>query len=244
MPGDGSEHYGTFPRTRWSLVARARDVDVETKRRALTELLLKYQPALRAHLVYRRGMQVADANDMLQEFVASKVLDRRIIERAEQERGKFRSFLLASLERFVMNRSRREKAVALPSENEAIAPASEQPDRSFDVAWARELLLEAVERMRAACQASGRLDVWGVFGAKILGPALDGAEEVPYPELVTRFHFSSPREACNILITGKRMFVRILREVIGEYESDEAGIDAEILDLQKILACSKGGPHA
>jgi hypothetical protein len=43
-------------------------------------------------------------------------------------------------------------------------------------------------------------------------------------------------QAANALVTAKRMFTRILRGVIGEYESDEEEIDSEIDDLHKILA--------
>ena len=48
---------------------------------------------------------------------------------------------------------------------------------------------------------------------------------------------ASPRPpASNVLITAKRTFVRVLRGLVGEYEQDETQIDAEIADLQKVLA--------
>ena len=63
-----------FPTTHWSLVGRAAQDASEAKRRALDELLARYQPALRAHLIYGKRLQPEDAEDLLQEFVACKIL--------------------------------------------------------------------------------------------------------------------------------------------------------------------------
>jgi hypothetical protein len=90
--------------------------------------------------------------------------------------------------------------------------------------------------MRAECERSGRRDVWGVFEARIVAPMLDDAAPPPYDQLVARFALASPAQASNVLVTGKRMFVRALRGVIGEYELGEDHIDAEIADLRAVLA--------
>ena len=82
-------------------------------------------------------------------------------------------------------------------------------------------------------------DVWGVFECRLLAPMLDGAEPMPYEALVERFALRSPAQASNVLITGKRMFERALRAVVGEYAADEAEVDEEIAELRQIL--SRGG---
>src|ERR1700677_2779450 len=82
-----------FPVTRWSLVVRAADTDAGIKRIALTELLEKYLPALRSYLRLSKRLDADRADDLLQSFLASKVLDEDLIERADQRRGKFRTFL-------------------------------------------------------------------------------------------------------------------------------------------------------
>ncbi len=61
---------------------------------------------------------------------------------------------------------------------------------------------------------------------------------MPYDDLVRQNGFSSPVRAANALVTAKRMFTRVLRAVISEYQGDEAEIDSEIDDLHKILARS------
>src|SRR4051812_38640775 len=88
-----------FPMTQWSLVARAGQPPAEA-RAALDVLLRRYAPALRAHLLLDRRMSGdrSKAEDVLQGFVADKVLERNLIALADRERGRFRTFLLAALD--------------------------------------------------------------------------------------------------------------------------------------------------
>ena len=106
----------------------------------------------------------------------------------------------------------------------------------FDVQWAREVLAQALTRMQQECCESGRDDVWGVFHCRLVQPLLEGTEPADYETVVERFQLKSPAQASNVLITAKRMFARSLRATVGEYTQDDAEIEAEIEDLQRILA--------
>src|SRR5262249_45322974 len=124
------------------------------------------------------------------------------------------------------------------SDTDHSPPAGEcdSPSDVFDVAWARELLGDVLRRMRAECEKSRRRDIWGIFQCRIVGPILDNAATLPYEQLVKGYGFRSPTQAANALVTAKRMFARLLRTVVGEYAVGEGAIDAEIRDLQQILA--------
>lgn len=245
MPADGPQDFVRFPTTRWSMVDRAGREGPTAGREALGQLLARYLPALRSHLIYSKRLQAADADDMLQDFVTGKILERDLIARANQDLGKFRTFLLTALDRFLLNRLRDAKAqkraagaaIALGEDDEAV-PASGDTD-AYDVAWARRVLDEAVQRMRAECAASGREDVWGMFECRVLGPVAEGTEPADYEELVRRFGFQSPSQASNALVTAKRMVARSLRSVVAEYTRDAAEVEAEIQDLHRILANAK-----
>src|SRR5271170_5630003 len=227
-----------FPVTRWSLVVRAADTDAAVKRVALTELLGKYLPALRSYLMLSKRMDADRADDLLQGFLASKVLDQDLIERADQRRGKFRTYLLTALDRFIVNQHRFDRAQKRsPQRSESLEESVEragdeaEPIDSFEVAWARQVLHRAIKQMQEECHGTGRDDLWLVFDARVLSPTLGNNPLVSYDELVRRAGFSSPVRAANALVTAKRMFVRNLRAVIGEYEAEEAEIDEEINDL-------------
>ena len=236
-----------FPTTSWSLVALAARSGEPNAREALGQLLECYLPALRAHLVYSKRLTPERADDLIQDFITGKVLERDLIARADRELGKFRTYLLTALDRFLINRIRDaaakkratgEGAQALGDHAEDLASPAE-PSTAYDLAWARSVLGEVLQRMRTHCADTGRADVWGVFEARVVTPILQGDAPASYEQLIEQFGFQSPSQATNVLATGKRMYARILRSVVGEYARDDREIDEEIGELRRILASSK-----
>jgi DNA-directed RNA polymerase specialized sigma24 family protein len=237
-----------FPLTPWTLIGQAGNASDDAARQALATLLTRYLPALRAHLILHRRLSSDRADDLIQGFVSQKVLEQNLLARTDRTRGRFRSFLLKSLDYFAIDELRkqqtRESMLEPESEDRPIDehadPGSidEQPSRAFDVAWARQVIAQAVELMRQQCDESRRADLWGVFEQRVLKPALDGAAPMEYDELVRRFELRSPAQASNVLMTAKRMFARTLRGVIAEYAQDQSEIDDEMNDIRQILAGS------
>ena len=90
--------------------------------------------------------------------------------------------------------------------------------------------------MKAETKSNQRDDIWGVFESRILLPTTEGRPVVDYQDLVQKFGFRSPTQAANALITGKRMYTRILRSVVAEYALNEEDAEAEIRDLERVLA--------
>jgi DNA-directed RNA polymerase specialized sigma24 family protein len=241
---DVSYRGGRFPTTHWSLVDRAGQDVAEAKRQALGELLVRYLPALRAHLVYGKQQSPEDADDLLQEFVAGKILEKNLIAHADAQLGKFRTFLLTALDRFLIDRFREQAAKKRSPVSggqqilgdQADLLKADQPRDAFDVAWARNVLSETIRLMQGECEASDRMDVWGVFECRLLNPLLHSTEPVEYESMVERFGFQSPSQASNVLITAKRMFARLMRSVVGEYALGDEEIESEIRDLMDVLA--------
>jgi RNA polymerase sigma-70 factor (ECF subfamily) len=231
-----------FPTTHWSLVNAAGHGTGKEKREALAELLSNYRSAMRSFLLNNMRIDPGKVDDLLQRFLADRVLETDLIARVERERGRFRSFLVASLQRFVLNCLREERAkkrspASLESlDSIEVAGQVATPLQEFELEWAREVLDQAIEQMRDECRASARMNVWGVFEGRVLGPTLRNSEPVAYAELMTHFDFKSPAQASNMLITANRMFLRILRVVIGRYEKSAEEIDEEIADLKRILS--------
>lgn len=236
---------GRFPTTQWSLVARAGACSTDAQREALGGLLSRYLRALQAHLVHGKRVPPEEAEDLVQDFVASKILEKNLIGRADRTLGKFRTFLLASLDRFLIDYYRTKSAKKrAPDEahlvdvghQEQLLDAAGTPFDAFDVEWARCIVAQALQHMEEECRQSERDDVWNVFECRLLGPLLHGSEAVEYDVLVERFALKSPSHASNLLITGKRMFARALRSSVAEYASSEEEIETEIAELRSILA--------
>lgn len=231
-----------FPTTQWSLVLRAGASD-EERRDALELVLTTYLPAMKAHLVRRKGLQSEQAEDLLQEFVTDKVLQKNLIAQANRELGRFRTFLLTALDRFLINHLRDQRAakrspgtpLATFEDHMDGAACIDRPSDAFDIAWARQVIEEALRRMQVECEAAGRHDLWNVFRCRVTGPILEGTDPVDYRDLVRQFGFRSPSQATNALVTAKRMYARMVRDVIAQYARDDAEIEAEIDDLHRVL---------
>jgi len=251
MSRDRRTQFQRFPTTHWSLVDLAAAGRNTIQRDALDRLLTRYWPALKAHLVLKKRIESNEAEDLVQGFIENKILERDLISKAESGRGRFRSLLATALDNYAANQMRQrnaakreaDRATSLDQEAyEHCAATTDAPHDAFDVAWAREILAEILRQMQAECKQSGHDDAWAVFQVRVLAPILEGAEPPSYEQIVDRFGFRSPTQASNALVTGKRMFSRIMRSVISEYADDEDDIDAEIQDLQDIL--TRSGPQA
>jgi DNA-directed RNA polymerase specialized sigma24 family protein len=232
-----------FPATRWSLVGRAGGDDV-SRPPAIAEIARLYAPALRAHLLQTLRYDEHRADDLLQGFLTSKVLEQRLIDQADPARGKFRTFLLAALDRYVIDEHRRATAkkrspasgmLDIDQHREAIAdPASRSP--AFDIAWAREVVGEVVATMRTQCDASGRIDLWEVFDVRYLKPATENIEPEPHESIARRLKLDSAHQAANLLTSAKRMFTRLFKAVVSRYAADEKEVREEVSDLWRIFA--------
>jgi len=234
-----------FPTTHWSLVDQAGAAGVEARREALGRLLARYLPALQAHLVHGKRLAPEDAEDLIQDFIAGKVIEKNLIGRADRDLGKFRTLLLTSLDRFLIDQIRAKQAkMRSPGDGKIVALGDGEPlleaaapsSDAFDVAWARRVLAEVLRRMRDECGRSDRMDVWNVFVGRLLGPVLQGSPPMDYDVLVERFALASPSQAANLLVTAKRMFARVLRSVVAEYALGNEEIETEIAQLKSILA--------
>ena len=221
---------------------RAGAKDAAGRRSALEELLKRYWQPMRVYVQYRMGIDAHRADDMVQGFIASRILEKNLLGGADPRKGRFRGFLMVALARFVLNQVRDEKASKRGQRGQdhigRIADPSDRswpPGRAFELAWARQVLQDAAEVFRKECFATGREDYWSVFEGRVLLPALDDREPTPYAQLIAQHHFASPVQACNTLATAKRQFNRCLRKVISEYEVEDADIDAELDDLRSIV---------
>jgi RNA polymerase sigma-70 factor (ECF subfamily) len=242
----GEPPSSSFPSTHWSIVETAGREDWRGDRPALAALLQRYLPALRAHLLRRRSVQADRIDDLLQGFVASKVLEADLMSRGDRNRGKFRTLLLTALDHFVISQVRHDQAAKRGArrtgsidhelEQAALGHAARDSADTFDVVWARQILRQTLARMRAQCESDGRPDIWDVFESRLLHPLLGGAEPPSYEQVVQRHGYRSPSQMWNAVRTGKQMFTRMLRSVIAEYEGPGERVEAELDDLRAICA--------
>jgi RNA polymerase sigma-70 factor (ECF subfamily) len=251
VPPGGStedrENLDGFPVTHWSAILAAGRPEDVAGAEALNRLLELYQHPLLAHLHWKFDCTDEQAEDWLQSFVERKVLGRTLLRNARKDRGRFRTFLLNALDNFVIDelrvkaRQRRRPEGGFVSverltdaEQGTTGPASDP----FDVAWARRVLSQAVDRMKGHYESRGRVDLWGVFAEGCLTPILDDVAAPSMADLASRFGFQSAAQASNALVTTKRMFRQTIESVVAEYASNGEETDEEIRYLTAILSGS------
>lgn len=157
-----------FRTTHWSVVLAAGQAGAPSAEAALENLCRAYWYPLYAY-VRRQGQNAHDAQDLTQEFFA-RMLEKRYLQLADRERGRFRSFLLKSLQHFLVNEWARGQAqkrgggaqfIALDEEAaERIyqqEPAAQiAPETLYDKRWAVTLLDRAMAKLQADYVAAGK----------------------------------------------------------------------------------------
>jgi len=104
----GGSH-GAFLTTEWTVIDHIRSGDKSSSTVLMNDLLKKYWKPVYCYL-RRKGFDNERAKDLTQGFFQEVVLGRELIRRADQARGRFRTFLLTALEQYLMRVHRKETA--------------------------------------------------------------------------------------------------------------------------------------
>jgi DNA-directed RNA polymerase specialized sigma24 family protein len=242
MPKNNPKPRVTWPTTHWSVVGRAGAAGEQDRRQAVATIVRSYLPALRRHVLARWNVAHEEADDITHNFVLSKLLGDRIVRFAPRRQAKFRTVLRKTLDNFVKNhfraKSRESQGHKVESvgHNTSIFRHDAATADSFDSAWARQVIGQSIRRMKTRCAQTKRYDTWQVFRGRVLTHTLLGREPVAYTALVDALKLSSPSQAHNILVSGCRMYERMIREVISLYAGNETDVDNELRDLWQAVA--------
>ena len=232
--------------TPWPLPQPARDAADVSPRQNLGNLVQLYWLPLREYLVRRHRLAVERAEDVLQGFITDIVVAGELIQRADRDRGRFRTLLLVALDRYLISQRRKQTAqkrgglVATVSFDDQQAANREDAVAAVGRLWARQVLMDACARARQWCDARDRLDLWIVLERRIILPALDGMPRPSHADMADELRLAgtpdeAAKTAANLQITAKRLLARCLREIVGQYADDEE-IDDEIRELWATFA--------
>ena len=229
-----------FPTTRWTLVVAAGDPSRKEARSALVSLCENYWYPLYAYL-RRRGYPSDPAQDLTQEFFI-RLLEGRYLNRADPEKGRFRSFMLTSLKFFVADESDRQRArkrgggMVVPlefssgEERYQREPAHhETPERIFERRWALCILDRVVEKLRNEFVSHGRPEHFDQLKVFLLGTS-----DAPYAALAREMNTSEGALKVAIHRLRKR-YREIFRQEIADTVSDPAEVESELRHLAAAL---------
>jgi RNA polymerase sigma factor (sigma-70 family) len=238
--GTGAQSFAT---THWSVVLSAIADASSDSEAALARLCQTYWYPLYAY-VRRRGYSPEDAQDLTQSYFSS-LLEKKYLERADRERGRFRTFLLSSIENFLNNEWDRASAQKRGGGQRMVSwdeldaegrylnePADEvTPERIFEKRWAATLLELVLKKMREEFIVSGKAEL---FEAIKLHLWSEGAA-TSYSQLAVQLNMT----VVAVKVTVHRLRHRyrdLLRAEIAHTVAKPGEVDDEIRHLIQVMS--------
>jgi RNA polymerase sigma-70 factor (ECF subfamily) len=220
--------------TLWTMILSTRATTPEERRRALDQLVrLYWKPVY--WFVRRRGEEVESAKDLTQSFFAD-FLERDSLAQVSKDRGRFRSYVRASLEHFLANefdrraaekRGGRTSTLSLDfaaAEAEIAREPSLPPDRAFERKWAVEVLHRALSRLEGEQHRD----------YPVLKAHLDLEGKASYKELAEKLGVSEG-DVTNALHRARRRLMEVVADEVRGSVADARDVADEVRELFKAL---------
>jgi DNA-directed RNA polymerase specialized sigma24 family protein len=231
----------SFTATRWSVVLAAGNLGAgPAARKAMDDLARVYWYPLYA-FVRRQGHPPTEAEDLVQSFFG-RLFEKEVLAAANQSRGRFRSFLLASMKHFLSNEWDKSQAQKrgghlhiMPLESSdgerryAAEPADNvTPEHVFERRWALSVLEEVLTRLQHEYETKGQGQLFAT-----LEHGLAGGEKAGHATAAAKLGMSegAVKVAAHRL---RKRYRELLREEISQTVADPCQVDDEIRHL---LAC-------
>lgn len=239
-----------FAPTHWSVIVAAGESQAtpELARAALAQLCQTYWAPLYG-FVRSRGNSVHDAQDLTQNFFAF-LIEKKIYTRADRQKGKFRSFLLASLKNFLantydhahalkrggghellpLNENQVTEAESLFQTQSATTPGTGE-DRVFERTWAETLVRDSLEQLSHFYKTEGQEKLFEELRIFLTG----SADPLPaYADLARRLGIQASTLRSNVTRLRARYRAALRAEVRRTVDTD-AEVDGELRELLRIL---------
>jgi len=239
-----------FETTRWSQIGLARTSDPDQQKSIINNLIRTYWKPVYCYL-RQKGYGNERAKDLTQGFFHEVVLGRDLIRQADRSRGRFRTFLLTALNRYVSNEHRRETAAKrkplgqakIFDEGELPDLSAEQlggtPEQAFNYTWATAVLDEVLAEVKNSLYETGRATYWEVFRDRFLTPIFEDVKPPSMVDICAKYGIDGGSKASNMIVTVKRRFRVVLELKLCQFVREDSTVEAEFCEL--VEALSAGG---
>ena len=233
-----------FQTTCWTLMMDARTSNQARERLVVEGLLNRYWKPVYCYLRHK-GYDNDKAKDLTQGFFLDIVLQRRLFQQADPEKGRFRSFLLTALGRFVIDQHRHDSARRpanpmvgldeLDQSRVAAKPPGESPEECFNQIWIADLLEQVMLEVKKECHRTDIKVHWQVFEARILVPTLKRNKPPSLPSLCEKYGIKNERMASNMIVTVKRRLKKALERNMLKMGDGSPELNEQVEELLKFL---------
>jgi len=239
-----------FLTTHWSLIQDVSSSGEDGSRALIGLLMNRYWKPIYCYL-RRKGYNNEQAKDLTQGFFHEVVLERHLIENADAAKGRFRSFLLMALDRYLVNVQEMEtarkripkgKLVPLDMVEPPELPQSlmgSAPEDTFRYAWISGLLERVLEQVEAKCYEDGKTVHWCIFRDRLLRPIIERIDPVSIRELCAKYGIEDSAKVSNMIVTVKRRFQTALKQHLCDSVISDEHVEDEIEEIQKFFQKSR-----
>jgi len=240
MPGLEARRFVT---TCWTEVLLAREQDAPGARDALEHLCRLYWYPIYAH-VRQTVNDPHDAEDLTQEFFRL-LIEKNYLGAVDRQRGKFRSFLLVAVKRFLINthkhdtrlkRGGGQKLISLDlelAENrlQTDLAAGLSPEQIFERRWAQTILDQTLQQLRQEYVASGKQQLFDALSGFLTEESRFG----DYTQVADRLGMSASTVAVTVHRLRQR-YRQLLREAVRPTVAHAEEIESEVKHLVAALS--------
>ena len=227
---------GSFESTLWTMVDRAKDPKSPDRQEALQELIKTYWKPV-YNFIRRKGKPVEAAKDLTQGYF-TKMLSNELLKGVDQRRGRFRSYLIVTLEHFLADEYDRacaqkrggdQKILSLDFEDgerefSACGSGSEDHTKAFVRDWGIQVMAQALEELQQRHSSSGRIAEFRAFKAHLTTLRPEGAS---YQELAEELGISV-EDVRNRIKSTRAAYRQAILSVIRRTCSSEAEAKEEL----------------
>ncbi len=228
--------------THWSVVLAAGQVESPRAAAAMEELCRTYWFPIYAY-VRRRGHPSADAQDLTQEFFA-RLIEKQWVAEADASKGRFRSFLLTALNRFLANEWRNSRTVRRGGGRPIISlddtaearyvqePASNvTPEMTYDRRWALSVFDRALSRLREQHATAGKTRLYDALKEYLSAEARDG----DYAKVGSELEMTTGAVAAAVHRL-RQHYRQLVREEVAQTVDSPGEVDDEVRALLAALS--------
>jgi hypothetical protein len=220
-----------FQTTEWSKVMNAK-----LGSSILTELYTKYWRPVYSYLRHK-GFSNEDAKDIIQGFFSEKVLGQQLLQKADRNKGKFRTFLLTSLKNYATDLYRKQKFTQELDDQTEKTFQITNPEIEFDFVWAQELLQSVLKELETECRIRNKNIHWQVFREWLIESDPNN-DNLDMGRICDKYSIKDTTTAYNMVSNLKGRFQKILRRRIRLHVDSDAQVDDEIRYFVNIFSKS------
>jgi RNA polymerase sigma-70 factor (ECF subfamily) len=232
MPGPAA-----FRTTHWSVVIMAGQGDPENRKKHLNDLIQAYWRPIFRTIRFAWGKRRHEAEDLTQGFF-TYLLEKALIEEADPERGRFRTYLRAVLRRYLADTEKFQRRIKrgggaptfkfdfslVPEDRSNLRSRGQTPEEVFEREWAACVVESAIGQVREHLDRVGKQTYFEIFQAYDMDP---GEKPPGYREIAARFKVSESDVLHYLHYVRSRLRER-LRALVRETVQSDSEVEEEI----------------